>query len=77
MFADGIRVMRVGLGHVQRRDGRLGLVSSLENMPKAENMAPSHLYYHRSAHHYRARMCKWGPNRTRHCVSVRLFPTCI
>jgi len=52
MFSYQIRVVRIGEGHlIAVSQGRLGLVSSLENIPKAENMAPSHLYSHRSTSH--------------------------
>jgi len=38
-----IRVMRVGYGQVKCCEGSLGLVPSLENIPKAENMS-THIY---------------------------------
>ena len=53
VFSDQIRV-RIGWDQVKRREGSLegvlGLLSSLKNILKAENMAPSHLYFHGSNH---------------------------
>src|SRR6218665_1966931 len=55
IFSYQIHVVRIGYGHGKRREGCLGLVlglvSSLENTLKAENIAPSHLYSHRSTIH--------------------------